>query len=107
MKAYIELLKNMKHPTETFDSIGEWAHGTFGPVELGRGIERAKEEFYELEIAPTTEEAIEEAADVIITLAAMVYSQGGYLQDAIDKKMKINRARRWKTHGDGTGYHIK
>lgn len=27
--------------------------------------------------------------------------------EAIDRKMAINRARQWKTNGDGTGQHVE
>jgi NTP pyrophosphatase (non-canonical NTP hydrolase) len=31
----------------------------------------------------------------------------GELEKAIDTKMAVNRARKWRLLGDGTGYHIK
>lgn len=47
-----------------------------------------------------------EAADVAIVLNGLAELKGFDLQEEVDKKMAINRARRWGTNGDGTGYHI-
>jgi hypothetical protein len=32
---------------------------------------------------------------------------GGDLHDAVQKKMAINRTRKWKLSGDGHGYHVR
>ena len=48
-----------------------------------------------------------EAADVLIVLYGVAYMRGFDLHAEVDRKMVINRARRWKANGDGTGYHIK
>ena len=48
-----------------------------------------------------------EAADVEIVLRGLAQLHGFDLQAEVDKKMAINRARRWKANGDGTGYHVK
>ncbi len=48
-----------------------------------------------------------EAADVAIVLLGYAQLKKFDLQAEIDKKMAINRSRRWKANGDGTGYHIK
>ena len=48
-----------------------------------------------------------EAADVAIVLYGVAHIKGFDLQAEIDRKMAINRARRWKANGDGTGYHVK
>lgn len=40
-------------------------------------------------------------------LANVCHQLGTTLQDAIDEKMKTNRARNWKLDGTGHGYHVK
>jgi hypothetical protein len=85
---------------ETFETIPTWADETFGPCGLERSLERAKEEWAEL-IEPGAN-IIEEAADVVICLLRLPG-----IAAAIDRKMAINRKRKWAVKGDGTGYHIK
>lgn len=48
-----------------------------------------------------------EAADVLIVLYGLAGMRGIDLHAEVDKKMQINRSRRWKANGDGTGYHIR
>lgn len=48
-----------------------------------------------------------EMADVEIVLRGMAQLHGVDLQAEVDKKMAVNRGRRWKANGDGTGYHVK
>lgn len=84
---------------ETFDTIRQWAEETFGPITPERTIERAGEEFEELRAAP---DDISEAADVVICLARIPG-----LWAEVERKMGVNRGRRWRLVGDGTGYHVK
>lgn len=86
---------------ETFETINQWCDDTFGPATWQRMIERAKEEFDELEDCLTVEGAAIEAADVVICLCRIP----GFAQ-ALQDKMAINRKRRWALTGEGTGYHI-
>lgn len=95
----------MTPPNETFDTIRDWAVSTFGPAAIARTIDRANEEMTELleaEGIRDEAEVLEEAADVVITLANLPG-----LQAAVNAKMAKNRARQWKVMGDGTGYHVK
>ena len=85
--------------SETFESINEWCDSTFGPATIPQIIARAKEEFEELE-APDADHAIE-AADVVICLCRVP----GFAE-ALQRKMAINRNRKWRLTGNGTGYHI-
>jgi TPP-dependent indolepyruvate ferredoxin oxidoreductase alpha subunit len=92
--------------TETLPGIRQWACSTFGKATFSRVVERASEEMDELTetISLGCDEltVLEEAANVVITLASLPG-----LQAAINAKMVKNRASRWKVMGDGTGYHIK
>ena len=105
---------------ETQKSISKWADETFGPApNLRRMAVRCAEEMQEFilyatrlytSIGPSTEDEehlIKEAADVVITLFRLARNMGFDLLDEVDKKMAINRKRRWKLDGTGHGYHIK
>lgn len=85
---------------ETWETINQWCDDTFGRATIPDIIKRAKEEFDELEL-PGADHAIE-AADVVICLCRIP----GFAE-ALQRKMAINRARKWRTDGKGTGYHIK
>lgn len=84
---------------ETFETIAQWCEETFGPIDPARIVSRAAEEMEELRAEPTR---VEEAADVVIVL-----SRYPGLWEAVERKMKVNRGRRWRLMGDGTGYHMK
>lgn len=48
-----------------------------------------------------------ETADVQIVLYGVAHMRGFDLAAEVDRKMAVNRARRWAARGDGTGYHVK
>ena len=88
--------------SETIESVLKWADETFGPcTSLDVARRRVKDEMLEFYSAIRNEHIIDEAADVWITLARIPG-----IQEAIDKKMAINRARPWISNGDGTGQHL-
>ena len=84
---------------ETLETIAQWCEDTFGPIQPARIVSRAAEEMEELKAEPAR---VEEAADVVICLARYPG-----LWETVERKMKVNRKRRWRLMGDGTGYHIK
>lgn len=95
---------------ETLQSIIDWQVATFGKGTPERLLERAGEEWEELNDAVKcpcnfNRAAAMEAADVIIVLAGFLNACG--YPDAVEEKMKINRARTWASREDGTGYHVK
>jgi NTP pyrophosphatase (non-canonical NTP hydrolase) len=97
-------------PDETQESIHKWAVNTFGNV--------IKQSTYairmNLEVAELLQKldqgkwpaAREECADVFIVLCCVASQLGIDLQDEVNRKMEINRNRKWKLHGDGTAQHI-
>ncbi len=91
---------------ETIESVAKWADETFGPTTPKQALIRALSEIDELLGSHQAADLnlVEEAADVCITLYRYIY-----LVDpcAIEKKMAVNRARKWKLNGDGTGNHLK
>jgi NTP pyrophosphatase (non-canonical NTP hydrolase) len=95
---------------ETSSSICAWGDATFGKVsDLSALIARARGELDELEQAVRAgdmAEAGREAADVVILLHRLVALAGMDLNEQVDGKMAINRARTWKAAGDGTGGHV-
>jgi hypothetical protein len=105
------LLHDAGH-VETQQSIAEWAEQTFGPTaNLAAIAARANKEMAELLMHATTcappEVLLEECADVDIILKRFAKVAGGDLNDAVDRKMAINRERRWIRDGHGHGYHRK
>ena len=96
--------------TETSSTIRIWGDATFGaPSDLTVLVARARLEMDELEQAireGDMAEAGREAADVVILLHRLTGILGLELNEQVDAKMAINRARKWKTTGDGTGSHV-
>jgi NTP pyrophosphatase (non-canonical NTP hydrolase) len=96
--------------TETSNTIRVWGDETFGEVkDLAALVARARGELDELEEAVRAgdiAEAGREAADVVILLHRLVALAGMDLNEQVDAKMAINRARTWKAAGDGTGGHV-
>ena len=97
-------------PVETSQTIRVWGDATFGEVkDLAALVSRARGELDELAEAVRAgdmAEAGREAADVVILLHRLVALAGMDLTEQVDSKMAINRARTWKTAGDGTGGHV-
>jgi hypothetical protein len=82
------------------------------PVEIRYAIERAINSAWSISInrfehRPTPDKIADEAADVLIVLYGVAGMRGFDLHAEVDRKMAVNRARRWAANGDGTGYHIK
>jgi NTP pyrophosphatase (non-canonical NTP hydrolase) len=95
---------------ETSNSIRVWGDETFGKVaDLSALVGRARGELDELEQAIRANDKPEigrEAADVVILLHRLVALAGMELGEQVDAKMAVNRARKWKAAGDGTGGHV-
>ncbi|WP_421781522.1 dATP/dGTP pyrophosphohydrolase domain-containing protein [Kiloniella litopenaei] len=96
---------------ETQTTICDWAEKTFGPVKNANDLlKRAMLETTELSEAiaeNNIKEIGKETADVVILLYRLLDQYGLDLNKEINEKMAINRARKWKSKGDGTGSHIK
>lgn len=98
---------------ETVQSVTRWADTTFGPATIARQLLRLQQEMNELTLLYEEMELGlvkfnprklgEEAADVVICLYRII---GTLDCEAIDKKMKVNRSRKWALSGDGCGQHI-
>lgn len=95
---------------ETQATITQWCEETFGPAKSNaRLIARANEEMAEL-IRDSADDdrhpnIPEEMADVVIVLFRVATRMGVDLQEVINAKMMINRARKWELDGTGCGYH--
>lgn len=96
---------------ETQHSIAVWSRKTFGPVRNSKAAARALKEMAELAMKLADDDdhpkAGEEVADIVICLIRIIDNQGLEIADEIDKKMRINRARKWKLDGAGCGQHIE
>lgn len=97
---------------ETQQTISQWANETFGePVTNMSIARRAQKEMAELVTGLLADDrdpaAPVEAADVIIVLMRLFERFGTDWQTEVNKKMAINRARRWVLDGNGHGSHVK
>ena len=98
---------------ETQATIENWRAMTFGgrPTPINMAV-RANEEMAELIRAVTKPDArpddiADEAADVLIVLYGLARMTGFNLHDAVDRKMAINRARRWsRDPKTGRTHHV-
>ena len=93
-------------------SISTWANKTFGYPTRQRSINRMMEEVIELGKIKQSDEnnfnkVSDECADILITLYQVASVYGFDLHECVDPKMQINRNRKWKIAGDGTGQHIE
>jgi NTP pyrophosphatase (non-canonical NTP hydrolase) len=93
-------------------SISRWAEETFGSASSNaRVAARANEEMAELLRHLTSDdnhqEAVEEAADIIIVLYRLAERMGKDLHAEIDRKMKVNRGRTWRKAEGGCSYHVR
>lgn len=96
---------------DTQKSISIWAEETFGPATNPTVlVERARielDELFEAVQAADRDEIGKETADIVILLMRVLEQYGLDFQTELDSKMAINRQRKWKAKGDGTGSHIK
>lgn len=91
---------------ESVQSVTTWANETFGPATIEVQIDRAWKEFRELLQLRglDTDKIAEEAADVCICLFRVI---GTLDQEAVNKKMAKNRARKWQVDGQGCAQHVE
>jgi NTP pyrophosphatase (non-canonical NTP hydrolase) len=94
---------------ETQQSISTWQLETFGHATNLRKATRVAEEVIELikdlAYSDTHSKAASEVADILIVLYGVAEGLGVDIYEEVDKKMAINRARKWKLDGTGCGYH--
>jgi hypothetical protein len=92
--------------TETFFSINQWQRETFPAATLDGSLRHVEEEWIEFQMAPSIDERVKEAVDLILTLTCYVdLATGRGAQGPIDAKMRICRSRKWIILPDGTGRH--
>ena len=95
---------------ETGETINDWVLATFGATGTNESVvARANTEMSELITASADREVakmLEEAADVVITLNRLFHRNGTTMQAEVDKKMAINRKRKW-TVRNGHGQHVE
>ena len=100
---------------ETQQTISDWVIATFGypkipEIIIIRMIKECHELENKLRSGPGQkgyEEYADERADIVICAYHAMTTLGYNLHSCVDHKMQINRARKWKLNGDGTGQHIK
>lgn len=79
---------------------------------IGKHIDRSQKDLVSVERltrrAPVDVQSLaDEAADVLIVLYGMAALYGFDLHAEVDRKMEINRDRKWIANGDGTGRHVR
>lgn len=93
---------------QTQHSVGTWGRKTFGAQSLAEIARLAANEMSELRAALEAdpecrlESTQAEAADVLLFLYRLAHEAGFSLMTAGDRKMKVNRTRRWTRNEDGT-----
>lgn len=98
---------------ETQHSIAVWGHSVFGastPIELGILAAAEMDELLAaLESDPQCkrESTQSEAADVAVFLMRLAAVSGFNLLAAVDRKMAVNRKRKWVKQADGTWLKVK
>lgn len=96
---------------ETQRSIGAWARETFGVSTPLRAATRMNEEVAELLagmsiLGQDPRKIHEECADVLVVLFVLAERLGVDLMTEVQRKMAVNRARKWKLDGSGCGQHV-
>lgn len=96
--------------SETQKTINKWARGIFGRAVPCVLAARANQEMAELITAISKDQrakASVEMADIVICLFRLADSICVDLQEQIDRKMEINRKRKWVVDDYGVGQHVK
>ncbi len=94
---------------EDQNTITDWANRTFGEGAYEAVCKRAVDEIQEFlqAVADDRRAGVKaEMPDVLITFFRLAAVLGFDLLESVDDKMAVNRLRRWKSNGDGTGQHI-
>lgn len=96
---------------ETQSTINEWITSTFGETGsnisvAGRANQEMSELIQSLAIDDNDPAAVVEAADIVIILYRLAERFDRDLLHEVDKKMAINRTRKWNV-ANGHGYHVK
>lgn len=86
-------------PADIFACVADSLHRHMAFEDSGGG-----QKFHESR--PKPEKIAAEVADVVIVLMGYSFQRDFNLQDEIDRKMAVNRTRKWRCFGDGTGQHI-
>ena len=112
----------MKKYAENIHSITVWSRETFPALTSDMQTKKLKEELEEVARSENTDRWLSEMADVFIVSAILwerFYNPLGRLgldwiemkpeapkiREAVDKKMEINRARKWHINANGVYHH--
>ena len=110
---------------ETQKTISDWATNMFGYPTVRKSLQRMFEEIKELEqlieyeheegsvccteayLENSHTKIADEIADIMICAYQAMNTLGFDLHACVNHKMEINRHRKWKLAGDGTGQHVQ
>lgn len=87
------------------ENAAAWARETFPDAGMIHHRVKVMEEYGEWLGATGSIASLEEAADIVITLAAWAERAGWNLEQAIEWKLEKNRLRTWVRQKDGTYRH--
>lgn len=87
------------------EDAAAWAAETFPDARLIHHRMKVAEEHTEFQKALGSVDELEEAADIVIALAAWAYAAGWNLEQAVEWKLGVNRERTWVRQKDGTYRH--
>jgi NTP pyrophosphatase (non-canonical NTP hydrolase) len=82
--------------------VTRWVASMFPDASAATNIQKMQSELEKLLKTPWSED---EMADVLIVLSAYASRFGVDLENAVRRKMEINRQRNWHREADGTYQH--
>lgn len=90
-------------------SIGEWAAATFPDRPTSGIVKHMRREVEELDIAVEDDGgSAYEVADVIILALNLAHRMGFSAAEAVEAKMRVNRARKWgPADSEGVREHVR
>lgn len=88
------------------EDAAAWAAETFPDAGMINHRVKVMEEYREWLGSTGSIESLEEAADIVICLAAWAERAGWNLEQAIQAKLEKNKTRTWKRQANGTYRHV-
>lgn len=90
---------------EVVRQVVEWDRATFPDQAVWGKVSHLSKEMVELANASSGEEVAEELADVFMLLVCIAADLKVNLAEAVEAKLAINKARKWKPSADGSVEH--
>ena len=88
------------------EDAAAWAAETVPDARLSHHRMKAMKEWGKWQRSLGTIKSLEEAADIVIVLAAWAHTAGWNLEQAVAWKLEQTRQRTWEKRPDGTYRHV-